>query len=370
MKRIIAFLGVMCLILAGCANTKPIKIGFSGGLTGRASEVAVEARNAVILAVEEINNQGGINGSPLELVISDDQNNYETAVQVDKKLIHEDKVSAIIGHITSNLAEAALHVADTENIIILSPSMSSHILENRDDNFFRTLSSSIDEQGEKISKFAYDKGIRKIAVFHSALNKDFSFAVAEVIKEQFINRSGQVLIDEIIKDDTNFIALAQSIKETNPQGVFMALNAIEAAALAQQLKKIDYQGAFYGIGWTSTNDLVSNGGKAVEGMITVNVSTPKERSEAYKTFSSNYKEKFGKEPSFIAPMAYDSARVLIETLKKCPNPDDPMSIKKTLLEIKEFKALERTIIFNEYGDASFPFSFYIVKDGSIVPLEE
>jgi branched-chain amino acid transport system substrate-binding protein len=76
--------------MIGCEKKKePIKVGFVGGLTGRLSDLGSGGRNGVMLAVEEINNAGGISGRPVELITKDDKQDPEVAVKVDKELIDE-----------------------------------------------------------------------------------------------------------------------------------------------------------------------------------------------------------------------------------------------------------------------------------------
>mgnify|MGYP000421578910 CR=1 FL=1 len=67
-----------CLILLiGCSEPDPIRIGFIAGLEGRASDLGIASRNAVQMAVDEVNAAGGINGRKVELVIRDDKRSTE-----------------------------------------------------------------------------------------------------------------------------------------------------------------------------------------------------------------------------------------------------------------------------------------------------
>jgi CheY-like chemotaxis protein len=78
----------------GCKGNKgPIKVGFVGGLTGRLSDLGIEGRDGVILAVEEVNQAGGIRGRPVELITKDDRSDPETAVKVAEDNITNQQVA-------------------------------------------------------------------------------------------------------------------------------------------------------------------------------------------------------------------------------------------------------------------------------------
>ena len=64
---------VFSLTLSACSDA-PVKIGFSGTLKGKYSDLGVQGRNGALLAVEEINDAGGLDGRKLELLVRDDLN--------------------------------------------------------------------------------------------------------------------------------------------------------------------------------------------------------------------------------------------------------------------------------------------------------
>ncbi|MGM0427217.1 MAG: ABC transporter substrate-binding protein, partial [Thermodesulfobacteriota bacterium] len=107
----ILYLCVIIMISAGslgCDREKePIKLGFSGCLTGRLSDLGTSGRNGAILAVEQVNEAGGINGRPVELIVRDDRQNKAEALRVDQELMAEGVV-AIIGHMTSTMSITAV----------------------------------------------------------------------------------------------------------------------------------------------------------------------------------------------------------------------------------------------------------------------
>jgi branched-chain amino acid transport system substrate-binding protein len=88
-----------------------IKVGVYGDLTGQTSSFGQSTKNGIELAVEEINNAGGINGKKIQLIVEDDQGRPEQAKTVVSKLINQDKVQAVLGEVASTNRGRRLHFA-------------------------------------------------------------------------------------------------------------------------------------------------------------------------------------------------------------------------------------------------------------------
>jgi branched-chain amino acid transport system substrate-binding protein len=99
-----------------------IKVGVYGDLTGQTSSFGQSTKNGIELAVEEINNAGGVNGKKIQLIVEDDQGRPEQAKTVVSKLINQDKVQAVLGEVASTNSLAAAPVAQEAKIPMISPS--------------------------------------------------------------------------------------------------------------------------------------------------------------------------------------------------------------------------------------------------------
>src|SRR5215203_1563258 len=112
MKRTLITLGLVTLLLAAFACERrdgtgnvggtadsggPIRVGIDGDLSGQTSSFGESTRNGAMMAIDEINAAGGINGRKVEAVIEDDQGQPQQASTVVSKLVNQDKVIAILG---------------------------------------------------------------------------------------------------------------------------------------------------------------------------------------------------------------------------------------------------------------------------------
>ena len=135
---------------------EPIKIGFIGPLTGDAMSYGRPLSNAVRMAVDVINQSGGVKGRPIEILYEDGKCTNTGALNVVRKLIHIDKVSIIIGGICSGETLAILPFTESKGIIVLSPSSSSPDLTGAGKYFFRNTPSDL-KGGEKLAQLITQK---------------------------------------------------------------------------------------------------------------------------------------------------------------------------------------------------------------------
>ena len=110
--------------VAGAASA-PYKLGLVTSITGFMGPMGSGARDAAKLIVERINNQGGINGHPLELIIYDDGSDPSKGVMAFKKLIGEDKVLGIMGPVSTGIAMACAPIAEKAAIPMFAQNSSS-----------------------------------------------------------------------------------------------------------------------------------------------------------------------------------------------------------------------------------------------------
>ena len=109
---------VVCFILLPNVShgAKPIKIAGIFALSGRAAHIGTAQRDAVMIAIDEANEKGGINGRKLEMVMADTESNPTKAVMALKKVLESEDVVAIIGPTLTGTAMAMRGFIEKEKI--------------------------------------------------------------------------------------------------------------------------------------------------------------------------------------------------------------------------------------------------------------
>lgn len=370
MIRAICFLLISTCLLTACNSKESIKIGFVAALTGNSSEISVNGRNAVLLAVEEANQAGGIKGRKIELLSEDDKNDKTAALAADRRLA-EQGVTAIIGHMTSGMAELTVPLVNEQNIIMMSPTISLDSLSGIDDNFVRVVSSN-KLQGDFLAEMAFKtKKAKRFAVIYDQRNKAFAQPVRSFFSKSIESYGGQIVATETFKNGSNgdYSAIAKKISEIDADGILLIASSVDAAMFCQQFAKQGIKLPVFMPMWAMTNDLIKQGGPAVEGTYLISIIDFESTNPDYIKFKKAYYEKYGSEATFASVLSYEAAKVLFESINNAQELT-AVSIKNALLKKGIFKGLQGDIVIDQYGDTDRGFHLYMVRNGSFVRVKE
>ncbi len=367
---IILNLIILVVILTGCGKKEkePIKIGFVGGLTGRISDLGISGKQGVSLAVEQINQAGGINGRPVELIIKNDKQDPEVAVQVDQELIKEGVV-AIIGHITSSMSMVAVPQINKEKIVMLSPTASTNDLAGIDDYFLRVQPPNIKEDYHLAQHAFKGMKLRKMAGVYDLSNRAYTEGCYSNFVSKFESMGGTLIFTTTFTSgqEVSHLDIAKNILNSNPEGLMIAAGALDTAMICQHLRKLGSHIPVVSSGWAMTPDFLQHGGTAVEGVVfSIPGYVKDSKDKRYLEFRKQFNERFGKEPNFSSVNSYEAAQVLFIVLSKT---DDVEKIKDTILNQQIFPGLQGDIKIDKYGDADRKAILQTVKNGQYKTME-
>ncbi len=358
---------ILLAISAGCRKEPPpIKIGFVGNLTeDKSAAVAVIIRNGALLAVDDINAEGGIHGRKIELIEKDDRLDPETAVAVDRELIRED-VAAIVGHVRSNMSLAVLSTINREKKVMVSPISASDKLSGIDDYFFK-INPSTKKTSIMTAAYAYDIGIKEMLVLYDLTADSYSESKFQGFKEAFETMGGHVT-GITYRSETNllFPNLVAKLVESGPDAYFIIANHYDTAMVCQHLRKHDATSPIFISPWAYHQELIQNGGTAVDGVIMVHSFKKESREPAFLAFRDKYFEKYNSTPGMWETSGYEAVYILSQALSIN---GDPKRLKETLIQTGHFNGLQGDIIFDRYGDNQRKPLLFIVKNGAFVEIE-
>lgn len=125
------------LLSQGCSPERPpLVIGYLGGLTGRSADLGVAGRDGALLAVEEFNAAGGVDGRKVRLAVANDKQNQDAARNAFRSLVRQNAL-CVIGPMTSSVAVAVAPLAAQSGTPLISPTTSTDALTGKDDLFYR-----------------------------------------------------------------------------------------------------------------------------------------------------------------------------------------------------------------------------------------
>lgn len=235
--RIAAAVFAASLVFAGCnEKSDTIKIGSIGPLSGGFAVYGTEARNAIVLAVEEINAAGGVNGKNLSLISEDDEGNPEKSVSAYKKLVTKDNVKLIVGSLTSGCTLAITPLAQAQKVVLVAPAATNPAVTDAGNYIFRACYTD-PFQGTVGAKFAAENlGTKRAAILYD-IGNDYSVGLTDNFVNKFIEEGGEVVAKEsYTSGDKDFNAQLTKIKNANPDVVYLPDYYGTVALISKQMR--------------------------------------------------------------------------------------------------------------------------------------
>ena len=289
-------------------------LGGIGPLTGSAAAYGESVKNGIELAVNEINEAGGINGYQVEYYFEDDENDAEKAVNAYNTL--KDKgIQMLVGTVTSKPCIAVGAESAVDNMFPLTPSGSAvQCVEN--DNVFRVCFSDPD-QGKKSAEYIAEHGLAtKIAIIY-----DSSSEYSDGIRESFVTTAEEkgleIVASEAFTADSNtdFSVQLDKAKEAGAELVFLPIYYQEASTILKQADDKDFHPQFFGCDGMDGILSVENFDPALaEGLMLLTPFTVDE--EGSQDFVKAYEEAYGIEPLQFGAGAYDSVYAIKAAAEK------------------------------------------------------
>ena len=330
--------------IAGCSGGKSatIKIGHQVALTGPNATWGQSESNALKMAVEKINADGGVLGKKLEVIAYDNRADKLEAVNVAKRLVEQDKVVAIIGPAQSGVTNAIREVNNSAKVPLIATTATNPKVTVADDGSvvpytFRVC--FIDPfQGTVAAQFALkDLGAKTAAVLYD-VGDEYSQFLGKYFVEGFEKGGGTITANEAFRSgELDFRAQLGKIRGGKPDVLFIPTMQKEAALAAKQARDLGIKSTFLGgDGWASP-DLIDLAGAAVDGAYFVNIAAIED--PAIQDFIKAYTEKYKADPVLPNPlMAYDAAIWIADALKRAGSTDGA-KLKEALENTKDLPVL-------------------------------
>lgn len=355
MKKIIAFAVVALLAMSMCfaggdkessADGAVVKIGFIGPLTGDYANYGTLCRQAVEMAIDEINAKGGVNGASIKLFAEDSEGDSQKALAAMEKLSSSDKVCAIIGPVLTGETFSVAERAQAEGIVIITPSASHKDITNVGDYIFRTTPSD-GLQGEVAGKYwSQVLGYTKLAVLYA--KNDYSQGLYESMSETFTQDGGQIVAAEtFMVGDKDFKTQLTKLKNTDAQAIYLPDYTAEMAQILEQAAQLGIDKPFLSGDGFLSEEIYSLAGQYTDGVV-YTASARVEESNKNKEFKDAYTARWGIGPDSFATNAYDATYILVSVIEKVGT--DRKAIKTGMEQVKDFEGVNGIINFAPNGD--------------------
>lgn len=360
----------------GCAQIpagSTIKLGMGAPLTGDYASFGVDISQGATIAIMDAEPIGEFS---FELVAQDTGGSGEGGAAVANKLVTDETVVAIPGHIFSGSTEAAMPIYEKAGLPMLSPSATNPPLTEQGTSVFNRIAFTDAVQGQFAADYLYNKlGFTKIAVMHDG--GAYGQGLADVVREKFTEMGGEVVgYEAITPGEVDYTATLSAIAANDPQAIYFGGYVAEGVVLANQMDQSGLADAvFFGCDGTFGSEFIEKTGDSGEGAYAASVIPPE--SQAKVDFDAQYLEEFGVPAGSLSPYTwsgYDSAAALIAQIRAVAVQGDDGNLyvpRGALVEavrnIKGFQSITGDITCNEIGECNTAGpTFYIVEGGEWV----
>jgi len=313
----------------------------------RGATFGVETENGINLAVTDIKAEGKT--WPEMITVDNGGSPTQTASAV-KRFIDSDKVSVILGPVTSNEAIAAGDQAEAGMVPLVTPTATNVMVTVNKKYVFRVCYTD-DVQGPMAANFAYDTlKARRAAVLVNS-SESYSMGLGDAFVKRFKERGGEIVSQmSFTKDTDDFGAQISQLRLKSPDAIFLPAYYEATAKCISQARAAGLRSTFVGTdGWDSPNLYTLSAG-AVKGNYFTTHFSPQEDRTAVKRFVQNYRAAYNEEPGALAALGYDAAMVVFAAVERAGS-SDREAITKAIAETRDFDGVTGKITIDANHNA-------------------
>ena len=344
---VLAFFASIFLVACGkspdvTANAKgtkigdTIKIGVNMELTGAVAAYGKSEQNGINLAVDEINEAGGVDGKKIELVTKDNKSENAEASTSSTNLAIQSNVNAIVGPSTSGAVAAASLVSQKTGVPLITPSGTQDDLTvdaNGVKKFVFRTTFKDSYQGEVLAAYSYNNLNAKKVVLYYDNASDYAKGIADEFKRKY---KGQIVTEATFTSgDKDYQSALTKFKDQDYDAVVMPGYYTETGIITKQARDLGIDKPILGPDGFSDEKFTELAGKknASNVYYVSGYSTNVALSDKASGFIKAYEKAYKIEPNMFAALAYDSVYMVAEASKGAKTSVD---IADNLANLKNF----------------------------------
>ncbi|MGZ3790252.1 MAG: ABC transporter substrate-binding protein [Bacteriovorax sp.] len=342
--KLITWISLFSIVVTS-ATYADVKVGVVLPISGPVATFGQENINGLRLGMEKIKKSSK---QKITLFVEDDKSEAIEASFAIRKLLNVDKVSVVIGEVTSSNTLAMAPIAQENKIPLFSPA-ATNVKVTQVGNFISRACFTDDFQGVVMAKFAIDGLKKKKGLIVIDNSSDYSKGLASAFKAEYLKNGGKFVTDEeltYVQKDTDFQSLLRKIKRANPEVIFLPGYYQEVGLIIKQARSLGINAPFLGgDGWDSPK-LFEIAGAAVKGNYISSHFAPDDKDPKVQAFVKDYERTYKAKPGAMAALGYDAIGILAEAINhsKSTKAED---INAAILATKNFPGVTGLITIDE-----------------------
>jgi branched-chain amino acid transport system substrate-binding protein len=314
MKPLLSAIAATLALAAGAVQAQTqgvskdeILVGSILDMSGPLAAFGKATRQGMVLRVEEANEQGGVHGRKIKLVVEDDGYDPKKAVLAAQKLVNQDKIFIMAGHIGTAQNNAAMPIQFEKNVINFLPvTAAREMYEPLNRLKYSFAVTYYDQMRTWLPKMVKDKGAKKVCVIYQ--DDEFGLEVMrgaeaglKTLNMEFTEKTSYK------RGATDFSSQVAKMKGSGCDLVVLGTIIRETIGTIGEARKTGFNPVFFGSSASYTWLIPRLGGKAMDGLIsTMGAQHPylDEASQPLRFWATKYKTRFNEDPDVFAVYGY------------------------------------------------------------------
>jgi branched-chain amino acid transport system substrate-binding protein len=324
---------LMGVVLTRASATDGVKVGIVLPLTGKLAKFGEIQKKSFLMAVDEINTAGGVNGKSIDLIIEDTMGKPDVGRSAVEKLISRDKVVIIGGGYSSSVTWASVAVAQQRKVpFLVNTGSADRITEQGWEYIFR-LNPPVSEYPGALTSFLAEVGdVKTVAILHE--NTLFGQSGSKEFVKQCENLGLDVLMKEGYEAGAiDFKPLLVKVKAKKPDLVYMISYIMDASLLMRQAKELNLNPKLFvgGAAGFTLPEFQENAGDASEYVYSATLWTPSVPYAGAKAYYDKFVAKYNSPTEYHGAEAYAGMYVIADALGRAKSLT-PKAVRDALAE--------------------------------------
>ncbi len=325
------------------------------------------------LAVDEVNQSGGVGGRQIRIQREDDNESVDDGRRVAQRLAGSPDVVAVIGHLQSYITVPAAAVYELGDMVMFCPTSTDPVLTSQ--GYHRVFRGIFTDQqvGHAVAELAAGRRLTRTAIYY--IRNNYGRGLANAYEER-ASQLGVEIVDRQSYDpngrgtDASVEKVAGRWKQQDLQAVFVAAEPDQGARFIRELRRVGVTAQVFGGDALGTPELLRLGGPAIEGAIAVAPFHADEKRPEVQRFRETFRQRFGSEPDATAALAYDAVWVLARAMRIAKSPAGA-DLANALRSSPEWTGVTGPFAFDSTGNLRRErFVTVVVKSGRFEHLAD
>lgn len=344
-------------------SQKEIEIGAILPSTGAAAQYGEDVRKGAELAVEEINANGGIKGTPVKIVYEDSASDPKTALLAFEKMMATSNVSAILSEV-SGVVLALAPKANEKKVILFNVGAQNPKIKESGPYILSNINDASVES-KLLADFAYNRlKARRAAVLYA--NAAYGEGARSVFSDTFHKIGGEMVAEvQFPENGADYRAQIRALQDAPPEVVYLPGLTKDIGKILKQSYELGFKPQWLSYASFEGEDVIKIAGVGAEGVIYTSMSLSYEKaSPIAKKFIDKFEGKYSQKPRIYCATGYDAIILLSKAIGEVGN--DASKIREYLFSMPAFEGASGVNKFLSNGSVEKPMVFKTVKDGKFV----